>query len=223
MKQTPAHNIVNNELMSLIPADARRIVEVGCMHGQMAHAYKQKNPSVNYVGIDIDPDYAKIASIYCDKVMAANIEDVSVSEFQSLFPSDCWIFGDCLEHLKDPWSLLRKIRASIDSDGCLLICIPNAQHWGVQQRLLSGQFRYEDSGLMDKTHLRWFTRVTLLEMFQEAGWAVAQGFARTLPVAPQQSSVLEGIRAFAQACGIDAEMAVNDALPFQYIFKLTPA
>lgn len=223
MKQTPAHNVVNNELMSLIPDGVRRIVDVGCMHGQMAHAYKQKNPVVHYVGIEIDPDYAKVASAYCDEALVANIEDLSEVDFGRLFPSDCWIFGDCLEHLKNPWFLLKKIRSSIDSDGCLLICIPNAQHWGVQQRLLSGQFRYEDSGLMDRTHLRWFTRITLLEMFQETGWAVAQGFARTLPVAPQQPFVLEGIRAFAQACGLDAEMAVNDALPFQYIFKLMPA
>ena len=56
MKQTPAHSIVNQDLLGLIPPAARRVVEVGCMHGAMARAYRAKNPAVDYVGIDIDPD-----------------------------------------------------------------------------------------------------------------------------------------------------------------------
>lgn len=223
MKQTPAHALINQELMDMIPGGARRIVDVGCMHGQMADVYKKNHPAVQYVGIDIDPDYAAVAARYCDEAFSADVESLTTAQFDHLFPSDCWIFGDCLEHLKDPWSLLRKIRASIDPDGCVLVCMPNAQHWGVQLRLLSGQFRYEDSGLLDRTHLRWFTRTTMLEMFQETGWAVVQGLTRTLPVAPQQAQALAGIRAFSHAIGVDPELAVNDAQPFQYMFKLIPA
>ncbi|MFT3813819.1 MAG: class I SAM-dependent methyltransferase [Acidovorax sp.] len=222
MQQTPAHNVVNTDLMQLIPADARRIVEVGCMHGAMARAYREAHPSIHYVGIDIDPGYAQVAAQFCDQALGADIESMPAEAFQSLFPSDCWIFGDCLEHLRDPWRIVRMVRESIDPGGSLLVCIPNAQHWSVQMRLATGQFRYEDSGLLDRTHLRWFTRVTLIEMFTQAGWQIEHGFSRQLPAqAPQ--ALLDGIRAIAEAAGANGEEAVVDAQAFQYLFRLRPA
>ena len=223
MKQTPAHSVVNLELMSLIPGHARRIVEIGCMLGAMAQAFRAAHPHVQYVGVDIDPEYAAAAAQHCTRALAGDVERLEPAVFDSLFPSDCWIFGDCLEHLRDPWALLKRVRAAIDPQGCLLVCIPNAQHWSVQWRLASGNFRYEDSGLLDRTHIRWFTRVTMLEMFAGAGWRVEQGLTRVLAGSPLQDSVLQGIRAMAQAGGFDADMAVQDAVPFQYIFKLRPA
>lgn len=223
MKQTPAHDTVNHDLLSLIPPNARSIVEVGCMRGQMARAYLANHPTARYVGVDVDPDYAQVAEKFCTDAFAADIESLTQDRFDRLFPSDCWIFGDCLEHLRDPWVLLRRIRAQIDRDGCLLACIPNAQHWSVQWRLLSGQFRYEDSGLMDRTHLRWLTRTTMLEMFQATGWQVSHGFSRIPATAPMQDAMLDGVRRFALECGLDPDLAVQDALPIQYVFKVTPA
>ena len=137
-------------------------------------------------------------------------------------PSDCWIFGDCLEHLRDPWLLLRRIRSAVDADGCLLACIPNAQHWSVQMRLATGLFRYEDSGLLDRTHVRWFTRVTMIEMFQQAGWRIEAGLSRRIPQAAP-AAMMDGIRAIARAGGADPEQAAEDASVFQYLFKVVPA
>lgn len=222
MKQTPAHNTVNLELLSLIPPNSRRIVEVGCMQGALAQAYRSRNPAAQYVGVDIDPDYARAAAAHCTEAIAANIETLGNAEFARLFPSDCWIFGDCLEHLRDPWRVLERVRASVDADGCLLVCIPNAQHWSVQWRLLSGQFRYEDNGLMDRTHIRWFTRVTVLEMFTNSGWAVETGMTRNLQ-SPHQERALAAIRTFATSMGLDPDVAAQDATPYQYVFKLRPA
>lgn len=223
MKQTPAHDSVNYDLLNLIPENARCIVEVGCMRGQMAKVYLQNHPTAQYIGIDIDPDYAKVAANFCTKSFAENIESISDEMFSSLFPSDCWVFGDCLEHLRDPWLLLEKIRNKIDSDGCLLACMPNAQHWSVQWRFLSGNFRYEESGLMDKTHLRWLTRITMLEMFQNTGWKTVHALSRIPTAISMQDKVLQGIRNSAQIQGFDPEAAVQDALPIQYVFKLIPA
>ncbi len=222
MKQTPAHSIVNTDLMAMIPAEARRVVEVGCMHGAMARSWRVQQPQVHYTGIDIDPDYAAVAAAHCDRALAGDIEAFSAEAFETLFPSDCWIFGDCLEHLRDPWRLVRHIRERIDAQGCLLACVPNAQHWSVQSRLATGLFRYEDSGLLDRTHIRWFTRTTLIEMFTQAGWRVEQGLSRSLPQAAP-APVIAAVRALAEASGADGEQAVADAAVFQFLLKLVPA
>ncbi|WP_088281784.1 bifunctional 2-polyprenyl-6-hydroxyphenol methylase/3-demethylubiquinol 3-O-methyltransferase UbiG [Ideonella sp. A 288] len=219
MKQTPAHSIVNADLLALIPPNARRVVEVGCMHGAMARAYRATNPAAEYVGIDIDPDYAAVAASACTEALAGDIETFGGAAFDNLFPSDCWIFGDCLEHLRDPWRQVARIREAIDPDGCLLACIPNAQHWSLQMRLASGLFRYEDSGLMDRTHLRWFTRVTMMEMFLQAGWRIDHAISRQLPAQPP-AGLMDAIRTLAAAGGVDPEQAAVDANAFQYVFRL---
>jgi SAM-dependent methyltransferase len=210
MKQTPAHAVVNRDLLGLMPASA------------LAQAFRAINPAVHYTGIDIDPDYAAVAQQSCDVALGGDIERFDADAFGQLFPSDCWVFGDCLEHLRDPWRVVRQIRQAIDADGCLVTCIPNAQHWSVQMRLATGLFRYEDSGLLDRTHVRWFTRVTMIEMFQQEGWGVESGLARRIPQEPP-AALLDGVRAIARAGGADPEQAVQDALVFQYLFKVVPA
>jgi hypothetical protein len=172
--------------------------------------------------VDIDPDYARVAAEHCHRAFAGDVEKLDEATFASLFPSDCWVFGDCLEHLRDPWALLRRIRERIDADGTLVTCVPNAQHWSVQMRLATGQFRYEDSGLLDRTHIRWFTRITLLEMFAATGWRVVSGLTRHVP-SPLEERALAAVRSMAEAAGTDAAMAVADSRPFQYVFKLQPA
>ncbi|MGE0311694.1 MAG: class I SAM-dependent methyltransferase [Lautropia sp.] len=221
MKQTPAHDLINPDLMAMIPPETRRIVDVGCMQGSLAKAYRAEHPQAEVIGIDIDPDYAAVASAHCTRALAADVETMDDAAFASLFPSDCWVFGDCLEHLRDPWSVMRRVRARIDAAGSMLICIPNAQHWSVQWRLASGNFRYEDQGLMDRTHIRWFTRQTLLEMFAQTGWQVAQGKTRII-ASPAEAQALGAVRAFATASGLDADQAERDARPFQYMFQLRP-
>ena len=222
MGQTPAHTAVNMDVLALIPPTARRIVEVGCMHGALAAAHRAAQPDAHYIGIDIDADYAAAAAVNCNQAMAANIEAMDDAAFAGLFPSDCWNFADCLEHLRDPWRVLARVRQQIVPDGCLLACMPNAQHWSLQWRMASGNFRYEDSGLLDRTHLRWFTRITMLEMFEKTGWRVERGLSRNLNT-PQQPQLLEAVRAFASATGLDPAMAAQDATAYQYVFKLVPA
>lgn len=221
MKQTPAYNVVNNELLNFIPTDCRRIVEIGCMHGDLARVYRNINPLTEYIGIDIEPEYAKVAEKYCTNTIAGNIEELDSKVFNALFPSDCWVFGDCLEHLRDPWSLLRRIRKDIDSDGCLIACIPNAQNWSVQMQLATGNFFYRDSGLLDRTHIRWFTRITLIDLFQSTGWKIENAISRNIH-APQEERYLSAISVMAEMAGFDPVVAVEDARVFQYVFKVTP-
>jgi SAM-dependent methyltransferase len=221
MKQTPPHEQHNPDLLEFVPATCRKLIEVGCSSGALAREYKKINPGCRYLGVEIDPDYAQLAGRYCDEVFMMNIEAASEEFNVSSSDADCWIFGDSLEHLVDPWRVLAKIRQGLTSDGCVVACIPNVQHWSVQARLCCGDFRYQDAGLLDRTHLRWFTRLTIIEMFQSAGFRIAEGRPRIF-VEPERDPILEGIRKMAEICGADPALAVADAMPMQYVIRAIP-
>ena len=222
MEPTPINFEANLDVLAVIPPHASRIVEVGCSGGGLAKEYLRRNPSCDYIGIDLDNTRAEMARMHCSSVLVADIERISDSLFESLLPTTCWVFGDVLEHLYDPWAVLRRIRASMSDETSLVACIPNAQHWSVQARLNCGIFRYEDRGLMDRTHIRWFTRTTLDELFQSCGYRIADGRGRILDE-PRRDDALVGIRAFAAAIGADTELAVSDATPFQWIVRAVAA
>jgi trans-aconitate methyltransferase len=107
MKQTPAYDIANDVILSLVPPNARRIIDVGCMVGAIAREVRTRSPRAEVVGLDIDPNYAAIAAQHCTEAFTCDIENIDPALWDRLFPSDCWILGDCLEHLRDPWLLLR--------------------------------------------------------------------------------------------------------------------
>jgi SAM-dependent methyltransferase len=221
MKQTPAHDFFNPDLLALMPPGCGRVVEVGCSTGALARAYLAQNPGCDYAGIEIDPDYAEAAAKICASAVAADVEQMEDAQFAPLFARDCVVFGDTLEHLRDPWKVLNRIRPLLREGGRVVACIPNAQHWSVQARLACGVFRYEDSGLLDRTHLRWFTRVTMFELFQSCGYRVVDARARLFPE-PDRERFLPAIRALAQAAGGDPDQAAADCAPLQYVFAATP-
>jgi SAM-dependent methyltransferase len=222
MKQTPIQDVHNEELLALLPRTATRLVEVGCSSGALAREYLKLNPDCEYVGVEIDPDYAEVARTRCTHVLTGSIETMDEERFKSLFPSDCWVFADVLEHLHDPWAVLRRIRQQISMGAVLVACLPNAQHWSIQARLNCGAFRYEDMGLMDRTHIRWFTRTTAIELFQTCGFEVVDGGARLVEESHREAG-LKGVKAMAEAIGADVDRAIEDAKPIQWLIRATPA
>jgi len=222
MKNTPVRDDFNPDLLGLIPRNCSRVVEVGCSDGALARAYLATSPGCEYIGIEHDPGYAEMAKKTCSRVISGSIEQLDDAIFRELFPSDCWIFGDVLEHLFDPWAVLKRIRPGLSSGACVVACIPNAQHWSVQARLNTGLFRYEDVGLLDRTHIRWFTRTTIVELFESCGYLIAEGRPRIFKDADQDAA-LAGIRRMAESIGADPELAVSDALPLQWVIKALPA
>lgn len=221
MQQTPIHDNLNPDILKILPKDLKRIVEVGSSSGALARAYREANPACEYVGIEIDLHYAEASKRFCTEVLCGNIENFEDELFVKLFPSDCWIFGDVLEHLYDPWALLGRIRKHLQTTARIIACIPNAQHWSLQASLACGQFRYQDQGLLDRTHIRWFTRTTIVELFHATGYKIVEGFPRIFDE-PQRERVLPAIRAMAMAIGADPQQAVDDATPLQWVVKAVP-
>ena len=222
MQQTPIHDRHNPDLLRMIPHSCKRIVEIGCSSGALAREFKNQNKHAHWIGIEIDPSYAALADRFCDKTIVVDIETCTETFYDSFTDRDCWVFGDTLEHLKDPWSVLGKIRNVIPPDGSVVVCVPNAQHWSLIVRMAIGDFRYQDSGLLDRTHLRWFTRKTLIEMFNQQGFKIVNGFPRVFK--EQASEIfLPLIAGIARANGSDPDQAIKDALPIQYVLCAVPS
>ena len=134
---------------------------------------------------------------------------------------DLWRYTGTL--LRDPWALLARIRNAISPAGSIVACIPNAQHWSIQALLSVGAFRYQASGLLDRTHLRWFTRITITEMFEQAGFRIIESRSRIFNEPAHGDHILPKIRELAYSVGADADQAVKDAIPLQYVVRAIAA
>ncbi len=220
MKQTPAYDQYNDTLLAIIPPGLDRITEVGCMRGTLAQAYLAGNPYCLWTGIDIDPDNVTHAGRFCHRVYCRDIEAMDAAELLQ-WSANAWIFGDTLEHLRDPWAVLSKLRGIMDSGNCVLASIPNAQHWSFQARLNVGLFQYENDGLFDRTHLRFFTRTTIVELFESTGFRIEQAVSRKFNF-PGYEKYMPHIRAMALSSGHDPDVAEEDSMAYQYVVRAVP-
>lgn len=157
------------EVCALVPAAVRFVVDVGCGAGGVGAALKLERPGVEVRGMELDPEAAARARLVLDDVATARGE----AEIPASWPvPDCVIFADVLEHMVDPWGALRAWRSRVRDDGCIVVSLPNVACSQILLGLLRGRWDYEDEGILDRTHLRFFTRRTALEMVRGAGFEV---------------------------------------------------
>ena len=157
------------ELEPLIPASATRILEIGCGEGGFARTLRaaRAGSTLEIVGVEAQESAGEIAASVLDHLIVGNAEEVEL-EYEDYF--DCVVFADVLEHLVDPWRMLRRARAFLRRNGTIVASIPNVQHWDVLANLLRGRWEYSQYGIMDKTHLRFFTRSTIRDLFVSTGF-----------------------------------------------------
>ena len=146
-----------------------RVLDIGCASGYLAAKLKKKNCSV--FGIELDPDFAKQATQYCDKVIVADIENME-EELFSVDYFDVIIFADILEHLKRPDLVLLNLRKYLKTDGIVIASIPNIARLEIRIKLLCGRFDYSDHGILNVGHLRFFTLKTAKELFERTGYSI---------------------------------------------------
>ncbi|PPT05276.1 putative glycosyltransferase [Geitlerinema sp. FC II] len=177
---------INHQLLDALPIDVGRIIEIGCGTGALGHAYKQKHPNTEYIGIELEAEVAEIAQTRLDRAIAANVENLDDPQLQFSPESvDCLVYGDVLEHLVDPWRVLNHHVKWLKPGGWVVSSIPNIQNWTILRDLIRGQWEYQDEGLLDRTHLRFFTLETAQTMFAEAGLQVRQ-VGRTISHDPRE-------------------------------------
>jgi O-antigen biosynthesis protein len=157
------------EIAAHVPASARLIVDVGCAAGALGQALKASRPGIEVRGIEPVREAAERARRVLDDVYVGGAE----APYPSHWPApDCVIFADVLEHLVDPWQTLRQFRAVMAKGGVLVASIPNVANGTVLRGLLRHRWDYAGAGILDWTHLRFFTRETALELIEQAGFSI---------------------------------------------------
>jgi len=220
-EQALATHQVNQALLNCIPAQAVKLVQLGCGDGTLAKVYKQRNPVCNFIGIESHLLLAETARAHCDYVFAQDVEVADAQRDQYLAQADCWILDGALEKLRAPWDVLRAIRASMAPNGTLLLAVRNSQHWSSQVRLNLGDCRYREDGMLAPDQLRLFSRGSLLELLQQTGFRLTGG-APLIREEAGRERFLPLLRQLAEASGNDGEQAVQDALPYQFILVAVP-
>lgn len=159
------------DIIELIQFKPSRILEIGCAAGATGERIKTLFPECFYAGIEIDEGFSKIAATRIDLSVCSNIEQKSLSDIGfSKKEFDLIICADVLEHLYNPWKLLHQLSNLITENGYLIASIPNSQHFSILQELASGRFRYQPHGLLDATHIRFFTFLEIVDLFRNTGW-----------------------------------------------------
>lgn len=159
-----------DDLIRLVPLSAKRILEIGCAAGMTGRALRERSLE-ELVGVELLEEQAEKARPYYTRVLAGDVEQLQLPFEPDHF--DCIIYGDVLEHLVDPWALLRKHRDLLRDDGAIVMSVPNIRHYRIVKKLLvHGAWEYTGDGILDKTHLRFFTLKSVRSMLEEAGFEI---------------------------------------------------
>jgi 2-polyprenyl-3-methyl-5-hydroxy-6-metoxy-1,4-benzoquinol methylase len=158
------------EMLPFVPSAATHILEIGCGQGEFAANLKAQR-TVHVTGIEPFASAASIAKSRLDRVLPLDVNPAIAELHGQQF--GCIVCNDVLEHLVDPWDTLTRLRPLIAPGGLLVASIPNMRFMPVLKGLvLHGEWRYVDAGVMDRTHLRFFTRKSMRTMFEESGYQV---------------------------------------------------
>ena len=156
------------EVAALVPATARRILDLGCSSGALGAALKASRDA-EVVGVEREPAYAADAAARLDRVIRADVEALA-ADAGELGRFDCLIAADVLEHLVDPWAVLRAFAALLEPGGTAVVSLPNVRHWETFWQLgARGTWPRRTEGIFDRTHLRWFTLADAHELLVQAG------------------------------------------------------
>ena len=216
MTATSYPDLSNPDLLDRMPLDARIVLDVGCGSGALGRDYKRRNPAARVLGIERDVRSARIAERRLDAVAVCDVEHDELPFGETRF--DCIVYGDILEHLRDPWSVLARQVQLLTENGTVVVCVPNAEHWSFAYRLLKGSFDYEDQGLFDRTHLRWFSFATMRDALSRAGLHPHDVKGRVFD-GPEAASFVHAVDPALRAMGVDPAEYLSRAQPLQHVWR----
>lgn len=201
------------KVFHLVP-EGSKVLDIGCSSGNFGYELiKRKSCVVD--GIELDKADAQEAKKKLNKVFVKNIETDSLSGIDTDY--DVIYFGDVIEHLVDPISTLKRVKALLNNRGSIVFSIPNMGHIGIRLALLVGEFEYTETGLLDKTHLHFYTQTEVIRVFEEAGYKIDN---LSFVEKDYPKALLED---YLKKCGLKAnrafykKMQATDASAFQFV------
>lgn len=174
-------NYYRNQRKSLaeyVPGGKHFILDVGCGSGFFGEYLKKSGKAEKVYGIELLAEVAAEATGKIDAVLCADLDTHNLSNLDDLWREvafDYIVCADVLEHLQNPEMVLRALKRYLKPSGKLIVSVPNVRNWSVVAPLLfKGRWDYQDSGIMDRTHLRFFTKSTAIELISNCGYQIKQ-------------------------------------------------
>jgi SAM-dependent methyltransferase len=194
-----------------------RVLELGPATGYMSRVFSERGCTV--VGIEFDAGMAKRAAGFCERMIVGDLDALDLEAELGDERFDAIVAADVIEHLKDPLGALRRLRRFLKEDGCFVISIPNVAHGSVRLALLSGRFEYQAWGLLDSTHLRFFTRETFERLLDEAELGLVELHRHELMLGASEVEFDES----AVPADLREELEADpDARTYQFVAKAIP-
>lgn len=200
-------------VLELTPSDGR-VLEIGCGAGHLTEHLQRRGNTVT--AVDINPTAAARAARFAADAFALDLDRHLLSERLRGQQFDCIVLADVLEHVRSPLRVLTDALALLTPDGAVVISVPNVGHVDSRLMLLQGRWDYQPTGILDDSHLRFFTRTTLTAMLRDAGLEVAQW--RRTERAPFATNLGVGRHEVPQPV-LDHLLADPDATTYQFILQ----
>jgi methionine biosynthesis protein MetW len=169
-----AHPDDAHSLVMRLVRPGTRVLELGCASGYLS-GYMERELGCRVTGLEADPVAAGVAATRCGEVHTVDLDSPEALDCaRASAPYDLLLAAAILEHLKNPERVLRVARDLLAPGARAVVSLPNVAHWSIRWRLLRGRFDYEEYGVMDRTHLRWFTLETGRALLEGQGYRVEQ-------------------------------------------------
>ena len=207
----------SHTLMVELVGGTKRVLDVGCATGYLAQALVERGCTVS--GVEFDEQAAEEARPHLERLVIGDIEEMDLAAAFGDERFDVVVFGDVLEHLRDPLPVLRSARKLLADRGSVVASIPNVAHGSVRLALMAGRFDYQPLGLLDSTHIRFFTRSSIEDLFREADLVpidvrrTTAGFFDT-PVPVSEAEFPPEV--------VDAVLADPESKTYQFVLRAVP-
>jgi len=213
-------NSAHTKLVEMTGAN-KRVIDFGCYTGTIAAVLKERGCQVT--GIEIDPEAAEKARSVCDDVIVADLDELELAEALGPGAYDVGLFGDVIEHLKNPARLLMQTRELLAPGGYILVSVPNIAHASIRLMMMRGEFDYDDLGILDDTHLKYFTRKSVSDLLESCGYMVeVMDWTESRVTEESVRSALDPLG----MCNLEEvlkSLTSWEALAYQYVIKAFPA
>lgn len=200
-----------SDLLELVPLQSKKILDVGCASGNFGKSIKQRQ-NCHITGIELKKNIAQIAQSNLDLVLSGSIEK-NIEKLQNEY--DCIILADVIEHLKSPERILYNLSKKLSYNGIIIISVPNFSNYYVFEKLVYGNFNYDESGILDKTHLKFFSKINLIDLFNKLNLEITKFlYAKNI------ITINDNIISLFFENNINLELFLQECENFQYFITL---